>query len=358
MCPYEVPKFSRSRGIVRKCDMCSQRLSEGEPPACVQACPNEAIRISVVMKGELRVNYRDEGAAFLPGAPDPAITVPSTRYITARAVPKRARSSAGESKVQPAHWPLIFMLVFTQMGAGGMVLVPLLSSASATGLRLMSLTATVGGIGASVLHLGQPAKAWRSFLGWRRSWLTREILCFGVFPMVSLIPWVAGVASVTGAVAVFCSVMIYHQTKRPFWGFRYVAPKFFGTAAILGTAAAWLIATICGEWDEWMPAALAVALTLKLSLETAFLQRASESSAAANGTSLLEQAAGRMMGLFGLITRARLLLGILAVSLSVVGTFWSAPTVTLTAITLGLCLLGELLERYLFFRAVVAPAMP
>ncbi|HEX2882327.1 MAG TPA: 4Fe-4S dicluster domain-containing protein, partial [Polyangiaceae bacterium] len=46
-CPYEVPQFNSKRGIVRKCDMCSDRLAEGEAPACVQACPNEAIRIRI-----------------------------------------------------------------------------------------------------------------------------------------------------------------------------------------------------------------------------------------------------------------------------------------------------------------------
>src|SRR5260221_395129 len=47
-CPYEVPVFNKSRGIVRKCDMCQVRLAAGEAPACVQACPNEAISIEVV----------------------------------------------------------------------------------------------------------------------------------------------------------------------------------------------------------------------------------------------------------------------------------------------------------------------
>src|SRR5204863_6366496 len=41
-CPYDVPKYSQKRGIVRKCDMCSSRLGAGEAPACVQGCPNEA----------------------------------------------------------------------------------------------------------------------------------------------------------------------------------------------------------------------------------------------------------------------------------------------------------------------------
>jgi ferredoxin len=39
-CPCEVPRYSARRGIVRKCDMCGNRLSQGEAPACVQACPS------------------------------------------------------------------------------------------------------------------------------------------------------------------------------------------------------------------------------------------------------------------------------------------------------------------------------
>ena len=42
MCPYEVPQYSKRLGIVRKCDMCHQRLSVGEAPACVQSCPERS----------------------------------------------------------------------------------------------------------------------------------------------------------------------------------------------------------------------------------------------------------------------------------------------------------------------------
>src|SRR5258706_2411022 len=58
MCPYDVPQYSAHRGIVRKCDMCSSRLAVGEAPACVQACPNEAIRITVVGGDAVELEYR------------------------------------------------------------------------------------------------------------------------------------------------------------------------------------------------------------------------------------------------------------------------------------------------------------
>lgn len=65
-CPYDVPKYHHQKGIVRKCDMCSQRLAVGEAPACVQACPHEAIRIQIVSKPEIADAC--EANVFLPGA--------------------------------------------------------------------------------------------------------------------------------------------------------------------------------------------------------------------------------------------------------------------------------------------------
>ena len=69
-CPYNVPKYHSGKGIVRKCDMCSSRLSKGEAPACVQACPHEAIAIRIV---SIRKVIEDsEADQFLPAAPGPA----------------------------------------------------------------------------------------------------------------------------------------------------------------------------------------------------------------------------------------------------------------------------------------------
>ena len=80
-CPYEVPRFNASRGIVRKCDMCRGRLEVGEAPACVQACPTAAIRISLVDTAALAAEAMT-GGQLVPGAPPSAITLPTTVYRT------------------------------------------------------------------------------------------------------------------------------------------------------------------------------------------------------------------------------------------------------------------------------------
>jgi Fe-S-cluster-containing dehydrogenase component len=44
-CPFDVPKFEYDSAVpkIQKCRMCWERLTEGEVPACVENCPNEAL---------------------------------------------------------------------------------------------------------------------------------------------------------------------------------------------------------------------------------------------------------------------------------------------------------------------------
>lgn len=250
-CPYDVPKFNLKRGIVRKCDMCQGRLADGEAPACVQACPNEAIQIRLVKQADVPVEGR-----IIPGAFDSSYTRPSTRYISTKPIPSSAKAAdAGRLQLDHGHEPLAWMLVLTQMSAGtftGAALaywLGVLNMVQAGITSLVALVVALGGIALSVLHLGQPLKAWRAFLGWRKSWLSREILAFGTIPAggsAILAAWwlsqeewlkvaLAGTALAAWG-AVWCSVMVYVDTRRPFWSLANVAGKFLGTTLLLGAS--------------------------------------------------------------------------------------------------------------------------
>ncbi|MEX2382470.1 MAG: DmsC/YnfH family molybdoenzyme membrane anchor subunit [Opitutales bacterium] len=378
-CPYDVPKYSESFGIVRKCDMCHGRLAEGEAPACVQACPNEAIKITTVnitgttdtarsFGGETR------GKSLLPGTVDSAYTVPTTRYRSNKGLPTNAGPvDAASTRPQHPHWPLIFMLVWTQASVGA--LGAGLASPGVSGPILGGIAALCCSLGlaASTLHLGKPFKAWRAFLGLPHSWLSREIVVFGgYFPLLAtaaLLPFapsfvpplpmagmIAPIAFVFGLAGVFCSAMIYHDTRRPFWSLPRSAAKFFGSTWVLGSAAALAVFAATGE-SVLIPAlSVALASALKLGIEARLLSPAVAGglSPVAGSATLIQRHLGRSMHL-------RLAAGVFGGLLFPLLCLASGPglfTAVFAALGFLMCLTGELAERTLYFRAVVPFKMP
>lgn len=274
-CPYDVPKFNLKRGIVRKCDMCQGRLAEGEAPACVQACPNEAIKIKVV-----KLDAVPDSGSMIAGAFDSSYTRPTTTYISEKPIPAAAKAAdAGRLELDHGHGPLAWMLVLTQMSAGAFITcavamwLNLLTLNQAAITSAAALAAGLAGIALSVLHLGQPLKAWRAFMGWRKSWLSREILAFGAIPgggaAIAATWWLGNAEwmrlAVTGTAAaalgaVWCSVMVYVDTRRPFWSMSMTAGKFLGTMLLLGTA----LCSVAWSWCGVALLALSWAVALKV----------------------------------------------------------------------------------------------
>jgi anaerobic dimethyl sulfoxide reductase subunit B (iron-sulfur subunit) len=57
-CPYGAPQFGAEEDAkMQKCDLCMDRLTEGEKPICVISCPTHAIDIGPLEK--LRATYGD-----------------------------------------------------------------------------------------------------------------------------------------------------------------------------------------------------------------------------------------------------------------------------------------------------------
>ena len=77
-CPFGAPAYLVDRGVMSKCHLCHHRLDRGEEPACVAACPVDALRLSPTADG------RSLGADDVPGFVDPAACRPHLRFIEPR----------------------------------------------------------------------------------------------------------------------------------------------------------------------------------------------------------------------------------------------------------------------------------
>ena len=98
--------------------MCQSRLREGEAPACVQACPNEAIKIRIVPVESFAV-AKTSARSILPGTAPSFITQPSTKYLNLKLPEGDVPVPANHDALTPSHrhTPLVLMLVLTQVAA-------------------------------------------------------------------------------------------------------------------------------------------------------------------------------------------------------------------------------------------------
>ena len=386
MCPYDVPKYSQSKGIVRKCDMCRQRLAADEAPACVGACPNQAIRITTVKKADMIAAAAS--GDFLASAPDPRQTIPTTRYISKELTPvvQQSWQAADAAYVKPAHahWPLVVMLVLTQASVGVLLAERILSLTSAShSLILLIIALILGGAGGqtAALHLGRPFGAWRAWLGLGTSWLSREIIVFGAYSgmlgaavgfevafargWVERTPLTACVAVgaewtalLLGIAGVFSSAMIYAVTQRPSWNLLRSGGKFFLTAIVSAGITA---AAVHGQL--WF-VAIGAAVTKLLYEAMCNWHSLDKYGRVSDFYSPLGQAARLVRGPLERLQALRIAIACASITamlftaaISIAGTNNRLALIAAGIVAL-LAIAGELIERTLFFTAMSAPKMP
>ena len=364
-CPYDAPKWNERLGIVRKCDMCRGRLEVGEAPACVQSCPHQAIRIVKVETAALEADPR--AGTVLPGISRPEATLPTTIYRGER--PGKARSADSDDLVvEHAHAPLAALLVLTQWGTGLWLLATLhrLVHGGTSALAHPLATAlVVAGLVVGAFHLGRPERAWKAFLGWRRSWFSREVLAFGnavplcvaasvpaaflpesVMPPIAafLLPWAALALLLAGA---SCSTLLYMVTPRPAWARPATAFRFALT--LLGGGAV-ALASFGGEGLRTI-GAIAIATGI-----AKLLLVAKDRFPSTGAPEALRRQARLLRGPLAWEARLQRDLLLAALVCATLGTILAWPSLFVLAAIPGLG--SDLVERTLFFRACPATRMP
>jgi DMSO reductase anchor subunit len=147
--------------------------------------------------------------------------------------------------------------------------------------------------------------------------------------------------------------MIYVDTQREFWRTSQCFGKFFGTTLLLGAATV-LAITNAANWPA--VAVLLGATVVKLGFENRIFQQLVDVDTIT--LTSLNKTARLMTDELGLVERLRVACGIMG---GVVLPLYllvnhAGPGLALSALVL--CVVGELLERYLFFTAVAPAKMP
>jgi DMSO reductase iron-sulfur subunit len=358
-CSYGVPQYDPARGVVGKCDMCHNRLSDGMAPACVDACPEGAIAIEIVNIQEWRADYL---AANAPGMPSASDSISTTR-LTLRddLSPDTGRVDTQQIEPEHPHWPLVFVLVLAQLSAGAFAILWLLDAMGSGGRLSLSALASLGAAAVSLLaaplHLGRPVYAYRALRGLRTSWLSREVLALSLFAAVAsafagmLLFQLPGrftvglLTSALGISGVVCSAKIYMVRARPAWFSSYTLAEFLATAILLGPLFVRAMGVSNASWTAWVAVAGAVMQITTQTLKFFWLTNSEQFELRASGLLLSRHFRNPFLLRFGVLIGAGIVLPLFVTSqLAVIA-------------TLLLALAGEWLGRWLFFVSVVGKSM-
>jgi Fe-S-cluster-containing dehydrogenase component/DMSO reductase anchor subunit len=223
VCPYEAPQFNTGTGIMEKCTFCDHRQTDGLAPACVVACPTDALRFDPDAEPSIV-----EHAGFPETGLGPAVRIVGSRRRSAPEMTAIPVLTTVTQHPQTIGWEGLrseCSLWFFTIAAT--VLVAWFTAATALGQTVALPIFAATGILAmiiSALHLGKITRVWRGFLNFRRSWVSREVAFFTAFFGTAYALTLVGgglpgglawAAAVLGFAALFSMDMVYRVPGQP-----------------------------------------------------------------------------------------------------------------------------------------------
>lgn len=203
VCPYDAPRFDEGRGVMAKCTLCNHRLLEDRAPACVEACPTDALEYGVPdARPESQAPWRGRDEPIwlpeIPGFP-PTSAQPRVAFAALRrgggpppstwALPDEVAAAFGPGCDAYGPWGpnrITFraelpLLAFTSGAAAlvGWVMAAVLGGSAVHPLAFGVAAAAT--LLVSVFHLARAGRAWRAVTNVRTSHLSREIVGYGAF---------------------------------------------------------------------------------------------------------------------------------------------------------------------------------
>jgi len=222
-CPYDASKFVNSNGLVEKCTLCTNRLNEGLQPACKNLCPTGALhfdKFEPVIQDKIPGFTEKEIGAGIKVVPLRSKKSPlkNTKLSKEENSNYERIQLKQSSKISiKKEWVLILFSLLTA------ILTAFVSKSVVDGEltnKWIFLGAGIIGMVLSSIHLGKKFRAWRSVLNLKSSWLSREILSYSLFIVLTFI-WldtirleIGYIAALLGFMTCFAIDKVYYVTNK------------------------------------------------------------------------------------------------------------------------------------------------
>lgn len=183
-CPYSAPKQVNGKGVIEKCNLCLNRITEGLSPACSDGCPTGALAF-----GDINPATGESVPGWIPDKKlDPRIEIRRKIFDKPEIIPAghynvKMKKNIQQEKSICGEWSLILfsfvstisLSIFFSSLIKGIFPDPLLVTLLLTAAAVLSL-----------FHLGRPFRSWRSVTNMKSSPLSREILTFIIFTVLAV----------------------------------------------------------------------------------------------------------------------------------------------------------------------------